>query len=90
MPSWDRTDIGMKPSPNFLSTAFSTELSIAVVFLLLSAGLEAQYEAAPGGISKFGAKHTTTLTGVVGDAICGRKHAMGGKSDAECTRECVR
>src|SRR6266478_5814135 len=76
----------MKPSPNFLSTVLST----AVVFLLLRAGLVAQYEAAPGGISKSGANHTTILTGVIGDAICGRKHAMGGKSDAECTRECVR
>jgi len=80
----------MKPSPNFLPTVLSIAVSIAVVFLLLSAGLVAQCEAAPSGISKSGANQTTTLTGVIGDAICGRKHAMGGKSDAECTRECVR
>ena len=69
---------------------FSFALSIAVVVLFLRSGLVAQYEAAPSGISKSGVSHTMTLTGVIGDAICGRKHAMGGKSDAECTRECVR
>jgi len=31
-----------------------------------------------------------TLTGVVSDSSCGRKHTMmPGKSDAECTRACV-
>ena len=35
------------------------------------------------------AKHVT-LTGVVSDATCGRKHTMmPGKSDAECTRACI-
>ncbi len=32
-----------------------------------------------------------TLTGVVSDSACGRKHTMmPGKSDAVCTRECVK
>jgi hypothetical protein len=30
-----------------------------------------------------------TVTGVVGDAMCGVKHAMGG-SEAECTQECIK
>lgn len=33
---------------------------------------------------------TTTLTGVVTDDMCGQKHMMPGKSDAECTRACVK
>jgi|SRR6266568_3360643 len=31
-----------------------------------------------------------TLTGVVTDTMCGKKHMMPGKSDAVCTRECVK
>jgi hypothetical protein len=30
-----------------------------------------------------------TLTGTVGDTMCGKKHSMGG-TPAECTRECVK
>jgi hypothetical protein len=33
---------------------------------------------------------TTTLTGVVTDDMCGAKHMMPGKSDAVCTRACVK
>jgi hypothetical protein len=33
---------------------------------------------------------TTTLTGVVTDDMCGAKHMMPGKSDADCTRACVK
>jgi hypothetical protein len=33
---------------------------------------------------------TTTLTGVVTDDMCGAKHMMAGKSDADCTRACVK
>jgi hypothetical protein len=33
---------------------------------------------------------TTTLTGVITDDMCGQKHMMPGKSDADCTRECVK
>ena len=33
---------------------------------------------------------TTTLTGMVTDDMCGAKHMMPGKSDADCTRACVR
>lgn len=32
---------------------------------------------------------TTTLTGKVGDAMCGAKHMMGG-DDVACTKECVK
>ncbi len=33
---------------------------------------------------------TKTLTGVITDDMCGAKHMMPGKSDAECTRACVK
>jgi hypothetical protein len=33
---------------------------------------------------------TTTLTGVITDDMCGAKHMMPGKPDAECTRACVK
>ncbi len=31
-----------------------------------------------------------TLTGTVTDTMCGKKHMMPGKSDAECVRECMK
>jgi hypothetical protein len=66
---------------------------IAVVTLLLGAGLAMQGKPARGESSgqrsDSTADHTQILTGVIGDAICGRKHAMRGKSDVDCTRECV-
>ncbi|MGA3125536.1 MAG: hypothetical protein ABSD13_02395 [Candidatus Korobacteraceae bacterium] len=33
---------------------------------------------------------TATLTGVITDDMCGAKHMMPGKSDAECIRACVK
>lgn len=33
---------------------------------------------------------TTTLTGVITDNMCGAKHMMPGKTDAECVRGCVK
>jgi hypothetical protein len=33
---------------------------------------------------------TTTLTGVITDDMCGKKHMMEGKSDAECTHACAK
>lgn len=33
---------------------------------------------------------TTTLTGVVTDDMCGKKHMMEGKPDAVCIRACVK
>jgi len=33
---------------------------------------------------------TTALTGVITDDMCGRKHMMAGKPDAECIRACVK
>lgn len=31
-----------------------------------------------------------TFTGTLSDSMCGKKHMMPGKSDAECTRECIK
>jgi len=31
-----------------------------------------------------------TLTGQVGDAMCGHSHMMPGKNEAECTRACIK
>lgn len=33
---------------------------------------------------------TQTLNGVISDSMCGKKHMMPGKSDAECVKECVK
>lgn len=33
---------------------------------------------------------TQTLTGTVTDTMCGRKHMMPGKTDAQCIAECVK
>jgi len=33
---------------------------------------------------------TATLTGVITDDMCGAKHMVAGKSDAECIRACVK
>jgi hypothetical protein len=38
----------------------------------------------------FAAAQAETLTGTVSDSMCGKKHMMSGKSDAECTRACVK
>ena len=37
-----------------------------------------------------GAGKEQTLTGQVGDAMCGRQHMMAGKSETECTRACIK
>ncbi|HVZ18130.1 MAG TPA: hypothetical protein VG897_13490 [Terriglobales bacterium] len=39
-------------------------------------------------VSAFGAQQT--LTGTVTDTMCGKKHMMPGKTDAECVRECMK
>lgn len=31
-----------------------------------------------------------TVQGLISDSMCGHKHMMPGKSDAECVRECVK
>ena len=74
----------MKPWPLFLTIA----LTFAVV--LLVSGLAAQRKAAGREKTLSAANPSQTLAGVISDAICGRDHAMAGKSDTECTRECVR
>jgi hypothetical protein len=65
-------------------------LMIVAVALIVPAGLAAQGKSPHAQSPVSSSKRTQTLTGVIGDAVCGRKHAMGGKSDADCTRECVR
>lgn len=42
------------------------------------------------GASALFAQAAQTFTGTVSDAMCGKKHMMAGKTDAECTRECVK
>ena len=33
---------------------------------------------------------TQSLDGIISDSMCGKKHMMPGKSDAECIKECVK
>ncbi len=40
--------------------------------------------------SSFAFAASQTLTGKVSDDMCGRKHMLAGKSDAQCTRECIK
>jgi hypothetical protein len=41
-------------------------------------------------LSPFALAANQTLTGAVSDDMCGKKHMSSGKSDADCTRECVK
>ena len=51
---------------------------IAIALILLS-------------LSLFALAADSTFTGVIGDAMCGRKHTMAaGHSDVWCTRECAK
>ena len=50
-----------------------------VVVLLLTLLVTAYAVAAP-----------QSLTGVITDTMCGKKHMMPGKSDADCISECIR
>ncbi len=79
-----------------MKTIRSLVLSLAV--LVLTAGLAAAQCGPKGGCSPQAKEKESkekgkekTLTGVVSDSACGRKHTMmPGKSDAVCTRECVK
>ena len=53
----------------------ATRVLTIVVYLLIAA-------------SSFAASRT--LTGTVKDTMCGNKHMIAGKSDADCTRECMK
>src|SRR5262245_40900530 len=33
---------------------------------------------------------STTVTGTLTDTMCGKKHMIAGKTDADCTRECMK
>jgi hypothetical protein len=65
-------------------------LTITVVALAFRPGLMAQRSPAAEPSSKSAAPNREALTGVIGDALCGWKHAMPRRTNAECTRECVR
>ncbi len=41
-------------------------------------------------LSAFAFAAPQTLTGTVTDTMCGKKHMSGAKSDADCTRECMK
>ena len=41
-------------------------------------------------LSSFALAASQTFTGKVTDDMCGKKHMSPGKSDAACTRECVK
>ena len=41
-------------------------------------------------LSVFALGAPQTFTGIVTDTMCGKKHMIAGKSDAECTRECMK
>jgi len=40
--------------------------------------------------SMFALAAPKTLTGTVTDTMCGKKHMIAGKTDAECTQECMK
>ncbi len=77
-----------------MKTVRSLVLSLAVV--ALTAGLAAaqcgpKAGCTPKAADAKGKGKEKTLTGVVSDSTCGRKHTMmPGKSDAECTHQCVK
>jgi hypothetical protein len=60
--------------------------ALAALALLLTSAIA--FAQAAGKAEKAGKQ--TTLTGVVSDSMCAGKHMMPGKSDAECTRACVK
>ncbi len=41
-------------------------------------------------LPSFALAASQTFTGTVSDDMCGKKHMSPGKSDAQCTRECVK
>lgn len=53
-------------------------LSAAVLLALLMPALQLANAAAQ------------SFTGVISDSMCNKKHMMPGKSDAQCTEECVK
>jgi hypothetical protein len=54
----------------------------AVAALLLAAGVSV--------LSSFAHGATQTFDGTISDSMCGKKHMMPGKSDAECIKACVK
>jgi hypothetical protein len=58
-------------------------LSITIVTLLLSSGFAEQHKLVDRRSTESAARNEKVMTGVISDAICGRRHAMSGKSDVE-------
>jgi hypothetical protein len=46
--------------------------------------------AATGLLTRTAWSATQTLDGIISDSMCGKKHMMPGKSDAQCIQECVK
>jgi len=44
----------------------------------------------PGLMTRTAWSASQTVSGVISDSMCGKKHMMAGKSDAECVRECIK
>ena len=61
-----------------LNTQVRMLLAVSIAFVAVGVSVRAQ-----------DAKETT-LTGVVSDALCGKKHSMMNMSAADCTRMCVK
>ena len=59
-------------------------IALPVISLLLLFCLSLQ------AADKKSAKDGQSFSGTVTDMMCGAKHAMAGKSDADCTRACVK
>jgi hypothetical protein len=59
--------------------SFTRPLAISLLALLLAASFT---------LPALAAGKTSTLTGVIGDSMCGAKHMSG--TAAECTRSCVK
>jgi hypothetical protein len=53
-------------------------ITAAVLFTLLTPAMQVAYAA------------SQTFTGVISDSMCKKKHMMPGKTDAQCTEECVK
>lgn len=67
----------------------SRVLAVLAAVLLLACLSSAQSKKSSKSSAK-GAAAEQSLTGAVSDTMCGKKHMMGGSSDAECTRACVK
>jgi hypothetical protein len=70
---------GKRRGENMKSFARKAILAVAATMMACGMGLVAQANSA-----------TRTLTGVVSDSMCGKKHEMKNMTAAQCTRMCVK